>query len=113
MSHWRLLAAGCLPAIGTLCKVGIAAFCNASHAAAKLPHARQLSFAHFAAALLRYRVPAGSHADAALKCDLELLAHPVNFSAESFSQRAVDFCICKVLKLLASNYCFCGVLGFI
>ena len=36
--------------IGTLCKVGIAAFCNASHAAAKLLHARQLSFAHFGTA---------------------------------------------------------------
>ena len=56
--------------IGTLCKVGIAAFCNASHAAAKLLHARQLSFAHFgtadASSGATRRTPSGARcADAA------------------------------------------------
>ena len=57
--------------IGTLCKVGIAAFCNASHAAAKLLHARQLSFAHFGTAVASSsgttrRTPSGARcADAA------------------------------------------------
>ena len=36
------------------------------------------------AAASRYRVPARLLADAVVKCDLKLLPHPVNFSAESF-----------------------------
>ena len=37
-------------------------------------------------------------ADAALKCDLELLVHPVNFSAESFFF-AEGSCCCMSLAL--------------
>ena len=105
--------------IGTLCKVGIAAFCNASHAAAKLLHARQLSFAHFgtadASSGATRRTQSGARcadaaaplqgacvaADAALKCDLELLVHPVNFSAESFffAEGSKSCCCCMSLAL--------------
>ena len=119
--------------IGTLCKVGIAAFCNASHAAAKLLHARQLSFAHFGTAVASSsgatrRTPSGARcalmllplqgacvaADAALKCDLELLVHPVNFSAESFFLQREVAAVCMSLALahqhsfavLASNITF-------
>ena len=55
-----------------------------------LPAAREVALG----ALLLPLQGACVAADAALKCDFELLVHPVNFSAESFLQREARAAVC-------------------
>ena len=62
-----------------------------------LPAARQVALG--AALMLLPLQGACVAADAALKCDLELLVHPVNFSAESFFLQREVAAVCMSLAL--------------